>query len=190
MTWRLVLFTLGLCLPLASLAATVYRSTDAQGNVVFTDQPGQGRERIELPAVTVVPAPRATPPSAATQADAGQDNAASPANSGSPFMPYSRFRIVSPQDEATVPTGQAGNVQVQLGVDPPLREDHRVRLLVDGSISQSAMHTAAFMLTNLARGEHVLEAELLDASGEVRHRSAPVTLHVQRASVNLPQNPN
>ncbi|SDL48812.1 protein of unknown function [Modicisalibacter muralis] len=190
---RSMCLMLGLCLPLAGLqAASVYRSVDAQGNVIFTDKPIENSERIELEPLTVVPSPEPLS-SIPADSDEAADDAASGDSAGAvsgPFMPYSTFRIVSPQDEQTLPTGVAGNVQVELEIDPDLRDDHRVRLLLDGEISQSAMHTKAFMLTNLDRGEHRLRAELLDASGNVRHRSAPITLYVQRASVNLPANPN
>lgn len=190
---RLFCLLLGISLPWAGLeAATVYRSTDAQGNVVFSDQPVGNGERIELEPLTVVPSPEpVTEPTPAGERSA--DGATPRDDDGAatgPFMPYSTFRILSPQDGQTLPTGRGGNVQVELDIDPDLREDHRVRLLLGGEISQSAMHTKAFMLTNLDRGEHVLQAELLDAHGQVRHRSAPVTLFVQRASVNLPANPN
>ncbi|TFH87793.1 DUF4124 domain-containing protein [Billgrantia azerbaijanica] len=177
---------MGLALAAQAGATTVYRTTDAQGNVVFTDDPERGGERVELEPVTVVPsreagaAPRAQP-------ETTQRPESAP---GRPFMPYDRFRIATPADEETLPTGAAGNVAVELAIVPPLREDHRVRLLLDGRVSQSALHTDAFLLNNLPRGEHVLQAELLDAGGEVRHRTEPVTLYVQRASVNLPQNPN
>ncbi|MFC3284091.1 DUF4124 domain-containing protein [Litchfieldella rifensis] len=186
MKLRLVLVLLGICLPFAATATTVYRSTDAQGNVVFSDQPDQGAEPVELEPLTVVPSLEPD-----VVAPAGESRAGAPrSDTAAPFMPYSVFRIASPSNEETLPTGYAGNVQVELRIEPELREDHQVRLLLDGEVSQSAMHTSAFMLTNLERGEHVLQAELLDTSGEVRHRSAPVTLYVQRASVNLPQNPN
>ncbi len=36
-------------------AASVYRTTDAQGNVVFTDKPVDNAERIDLEPLTVVP---------------------------------------------------------------------------------------------------------------------------------------
>lgn len=194
MSIRSMCLILGMCLPLAGLqAATVYRTVDAQGNVIFTDKPIENSERIELEPLTVVPSPEPLSNASSNNTEAAGDstpsNNASFAASG-PFMPYSTFRIVSPQDEATLPTGVAGSVQVELDIDPDLRDDHRVRLLLDGQISQSAMHTRAFMLTGLERGEHRLRAELLDASGNVRHRSAPITLYVQRASVNLPANPN
>lgn len=186
---RFFCLLLGVSLPWASLdAATVYRSTDAQGNTVFSDRPNGNGERVELEPLTVVPAqePETRPEKAQSR---GSDADVSEA-SEAPFMPYSTFRIASPQDEATLPTGAGGDVEVELEIEPELREEHRVRLLVDGEISQSAMYTEVIMLTNLNRGEHVLQAELLDAQGRVRHRSAPVTLYVQRASINMPANPN
>jgi hypothetical protein len=183
---------LGLVLSLAAEAQSIYKTTDADGNVVFTDNPERGGEEVELAPLTVVPsrgevregdaAPRVE--GGGATAGGGEDGP------GQPFMPYDNFRIDAPGQEETLQTGEAGDLEVRLGIEPELRDDHRVRLLVDGEVSQSAMHTEAFMLTNLDRGEHVLQAELLDADGEVRHRTDPVTLYVQRASANLPQNPN
>lgn len=191
---RSVCLVLGIFLPLAGLqAASVYRTVDAQGNVIFTDKPIENSQRIELEPLSVVPSPEPLS-STSSSNDVAADDSAPSDNAGStasgPFMLYSTFRIVSPQDGETLPTGVAGSVKVELDIDPDLRDGHRVRLLLDGQIGQSAMHTKAFMLTGLERGEHRLRAELLDASGNVRHRSAPITLYVQRASVNLPANPN
>lgn len=183
----LVVLALGLAVSLAAQAQTVYRTTDAQGNVTFTDNPERGGEEVELTPLTVVPSREVRQEQAVPRVDGSGAAVASP---GQPFMPYDSFRILAPANEETLPTGHAGNVEVELDIVPELREDHRVRLLLNGRVSQSAMHTSAFMLTNLDRGEHQLQAELLDAGGEVRHRTSPVTLYVQRASVNLPQNPN
>jgi len=188
MNKALAVVALGLSLSLAAHAQTIYRTTDAQGNTVFTDNPEGGGEEVTLDSLTVVPSPgEATSMAPVAQGGRDETDTAAP---GQPFMPYDRFGILSPGQEETLPTGAAGNVQVNLGIQPALREDHRVRLLVDGRVSQSAMHTDTFLLNNLARGEHVLQAELLDGGGAVRHRSSPVTLYVQRASVNLPSNPN
>ncbi|MDI5891082.1 DUF4124 domain-containing protein [Halomonas rhizosphaerae] len=193
MNKALVILALGLSVSLAAQAQTIYRTTDAQGNAVFTDNPERGGEEVDLKPLTVVPGRgevREAESPAVIDGGGGESEGGASAGPGQPFMPYDSFGIRSPSQEETLPTGAAGNVQVILGIEPDLREDHRVRLLVDGRVSQSAMHTDTFMLNNLERGEHVLQAELLDASGAVRHRTSPVTLYVQRASVNLPQNPN
>ena len=181
--WAGGLLALLVLMPLCASAATVYRHVDEQGNVSYSDRPERG-EAVDLAPVTVVPA---RPQAPAASSGAARDKAAPPPPA---FLPYSTFRIASPKDEQTLPTGYAGNVQVELAIEPALRDDHRVRLLVDGQISQSALHTEVFMVTGLERGEHQLSVELLDADGRVRHRSEPVTLFVQRASVNLPRNPN
>ncbi|MCK0753380.1 MULTISPECIES: DUF4124 domain-containing protein [Halomonadaceae] len=179
---------LGLAMSLPAVAQTIYRTTDAQGNVVFTDDPGRGGEAVDLDPLTVVPSRPVQPLS---NASSGRPESTTRyGEPGQPFMPYDVFAIASPEQQTTLPTGAAGNVQVQLAIRPDLRDDHRVRLLVDGQVSQSAMHTDTFLLSNLNRGEHRVQAELLDASGAVRHRTSPLTLYVQRASVNLPSNPN
>ncbi|MDY7116507.1 DUF4124 domain-containing protein [Halomonas sp. SSL-5] len=165
----------------AAEAQKIYRTTDAQGNVVFTDNPDRGGEQVELAPVTVVPSTGEVRTGGAPRVEGAAAPSASP---GQPFMPYDSFRIVSPTHEQAFPVGAAGNITVDLGVEPGLREDHRVRLLVDGRVSQSAMHTTAFMVPNMNPGEHVLQAELLDAGGEVRHRTSPVTIYVLRANVN------
>nr|WP_299245775.1 DUF4124 domain-containing protein [uncultured Halomonas sp.] len=182
------------CLPFSGIeAATVYRSVDAQGDVVFTDTPSQDSQRIKLESLTVVPSQDSVPP-ASKAPETPAEKKASPQTSrnvaGGPFQPYSTFTILSPQDGYTLQTGYAGDIAIDIAVEPELRQDHRIRLLVDGGLSQPAMHTQAFMLKGLNRGEHTLRAELLDAQGNVRHRSDPVTLYVHRASVNLPSNPN
>lgn len=182
------------CLPLGAMeAATVYRGIDDQGNTVFTDTPTQDGQRIKLRPLTVVPSQEPVSSSSkAAEVPAEKKSAARSARgaSGDPFMPYSTFKIASPQDGYTLQTGYAGDIAVDIEIEPELRKDHRIRLLMDDEISQSAMHTQAFMLNGLNRGEHTLRAELLDAQGKVRHRSDPVTLYVHRASVNLPSNPN
>lgn len=177
---------LGLSFSLAAQAQTIYRITDAQGKVVFTDNPERGGEQVELAPVTVVPSRgevRTGEPAPRLEVGIAPAPRTSP---GQPFMPYDSFRMRSPTHEQAFPVGAAGNVPVELGVEPALREDHRVRLLVNGQVSQTAMHTTAFMVANMDPGEHVLQAELLDGSGAVRHRTSPVTIHVHRASVNRP----
>jgi hypothetical protein len=181
----IVLFLLGSLVAPMALATTIYRTTDAQGNVIFTDDPSRGGEPVELAPLTVIPSRiegrQAEPP----RVERGAPRASQ--SPGQPFMPYDAFRIRAPEHGADLPASYAGNLQVELAIEPELRPDHRVRLLVDGQVSQTAMHTRAFMLTDLPRGEYVLQAELLDAQGQVRHRTPPVSLHVHRASATQPQ---
>ncbi|KAA0010407.1 DUF4124 domain-containing protein [Billgrantia pellis] len=167
----------GVLLADMALATTIYRTTDAQGNVVFTDDPDSGGEPVDLAPLTVVPSRdgRLAPLSPPAGSEVPTNQAP-----GQPFMPYDTFRIRSPAQLTKLPASQAGNLQVELAIEPSLRPDHRVRLLVDGQVSQSAMHTSAFVLNDLDRGGYELQAELLDGRGEVRHRTPPVSFTVER----------
>ncbi|MGO2131825.1 MAG: DUF4124 domain-containing protein [Halomonas sp.] len=180
-------------------AQSIYQTIDRHGNVTFTDHPGHGGKQIHLPPLPLLPAmaPQQVAPAAvALQPVSGSGSGPesepgqSPTRPGLPFMPYDTFSISTPVNSQTLPLGAAGNAQVLLNIQPALRKDHRVRLLLDGQISQSAMHTTTFILSNLNRGSHQLQAELIDASGTVRHRTPAQIIHVQRASINMLRNPN
>ncbi|WP_445156629.1 DUF4124 domain-containing protein [Halomonas sp. E14] len=164
----------------SAFATTIYRTVDAQGNVIFSDNPERGGEAVQLAPLTVVPASAGERRSVVAPRVEGIAPRV-PAAPGQPFMPYDTFRIFSPRQGAALPASHAGNLQVALLIEPPLRTDHQVRLLVDGRVSQTALHTSAFMLSNLASGRYELQAELLDARGEIRHRTPPVSLVVERA---------
>ncbi|WP_353980141.1 DUF4124 domain-containing protein [Salinicola endophyticus] len=168
----------------AALAAPVYRHIDAQGNVVYSDRPASG-ERVELAPISVVDPQEA-------EGSAGVVSSVSPREMPAPeaAAAYTRFEIASPADGTTLPTGRAGDVQVRLVIQPPLASSDRVQLRVDGEVRQSPMRTQVFAVSGLARGEHQLLAEIVDAQGAVQLATPPVTLYVQRASVNLPANPN
>jgi len=161
------------------MAASVYRHVDADGNVVYSDEPQAGH-RVDLKPITVV-----DPVKTETRTRSAEPTAASAS-----AIDYARFTITSPSNGQTLPTGQAGNVQVKLAIEPALQQGDRVQLRVDGEVRQSPLHTSVFALSQLERGEHRLQAELVDAKGQVRLSTPAVTLYVQRASIHLPANPN
>ena len=144
-------------------AQTVYRVVDEQGRVTFTDNPDQGGEALELAPLQRVSASSASLPSRARRRVLGP-----------PFMPYDRFEIVYPPPEARVDSV----TQVDVAVSPGLRDDHQMRLRLNGEISQSALHSDAFWLANLPAGVHQLQAELLDAQGQVRHKTPIIRFQV------------
>ena len=155
-----------------ALGQTVYRVIDEHGNVTFTDNPGLGGEALELsPLPGLPPALRA-----ATDNHMNTPAVARPRGKpGQPFMPYDHFSIALPQQGSYVADGMTA---VEMAIAPPLREDHTVRLLVDGAISQSALHSDVFWLTGLSSGQHELQGELLDSSQRLQHRTAVVTVTV------------
>lgn len=163
---------------LASSAAlafgqTIFRVTDEHGNVTFTDNPDRGGEALTLAPLPSLPS---TLSSRDTSGLAPLPATARPRGKpGQPFMPYDHFKIALPQQGAPL---EEGMTAVEVAIAPPLRSDHHVRLLVNGEISQTALHSDVFWLTGLSAGRHELQAELLDSSQRLQHRTTPVTITV------------
>lgn len=152
-----------------SLAAqTVYRVVDEQGRVTFTDNPERGGE-----AVVLAPLPGVSSSSSALSPAASQPS--EKRSPGPPFMPYDRFTIAYPAHKARL---NSPATAVEIALSPALRDDHQLRLRLNGEINQSAMHSDAFWVANLPAGVHQLQAELLDAQGRVRHQTPIVRFHV------------
>lgn len=165
----IVALLLGALLAAPLSAQTVYRVVDEQGRVTYTDNPASGGDEVEVAPLPNVSSTRAATPKASVEAP----KRSAP---GRPFMPYDRFMIEKPRDNARL---ASPTTSVELSVSPRLRDDHQVRLRVNGEISQSALHSEAFWLANLPAGTHQLQAELLDSQGRVRHQTPSVHLIIE-----------
>lgn len=99
---------------------------------------------------------------------------------------YASIAIVQPANEATV-FDNAGNVEVKVALAPAADFDagDRILLLLDGQ--QAALQsTTQFRLSAVARGEHRLEARMVDRNGNTVLASAPVEFYVWQASRLFP----
>jgi hypothetical protein len=172
--------TLALCLLLASgiaQAQKVYKVIQPDGTVMFTDTPpadGSGEEVDVQPLNT-------TPP-LASPTEAFDDTPAAELEQG-----YSEFRITSPGDDAAI-RDNAGNVNVDLKINPSLRAGDTIELTLDGQSIGGGRKTA-ITLTNMDRGTHSLQALVKNASGKVVARSNSVTFTLQRRSKILQPSP-
>ena len=160
-------------------SADIYKYRDANGNIVYSDTPVEGAERVDI----VVYNP-ATPGESTAQ----QESSASSPHTTQDDEPVSySLAITSPVHDSTVPMGQE-TLSVSLALTPSAPVETTYRLLANGSpIAQGNQNT--FVLEQLYRGELVLTAEALDSDGEVIATAIAVTVHVKRASrriTNLP----
>lgn len=99
---------------------------------------------------------------------------------------YVSVRIVQPAKDATI-FDNAGNMEVTVALSPELRSDvgDRIAVILDGR--QAAVQAAAqFKLSGIARGEHTLEAQVVDGRGNILAASDPVKFHMWQASRLFP----
>ncbi|MDX1735226.1 MAG: DUF4124 domain-containing protein [Halioglobus sp.] len=155
----------------------IYRTTDADGNVVFTDTPpadGPAARPIEVqePNISAPPPEIAPPPKENAEPPQAEAEARSVA-------------ITAPGDETTIPKGP-GDFGVTASATPPLGAGETLQLLIDGEAHGEPQQAYKWALTNVLRGAHDLSVNLLSADGEVVATSDSVRVYVLRPSI-IPQ---
>lgn len=167
---------LGILLLLPQLgAAQIYKSTDEQGNVTFSDMPHAdgSSEQIKVRETNSAPPPEVIE-SLEPDSGAAEEAAAGPAYS---------VTITSPANESTIAMGP-GNFSVSATVEPGLSSGSLLQLFVDGSASGNPQSSNTWELTNVFRGAHDLSVAIVDKKGEQLAASEPVRVYVLRPSVN------
>ena len=91
--------------------------------------------------------------------------------------------IFKPKNQETV-HNNSGNVTVE--VMALLDPGHTVRLLIDGDRAAPDSRDLTFRLQGVERGEHTLQAVVLDRRGDVVKRSKAVTFFMWQASQQFP----
>ena len=167
--------TVAICLAQAhtTIAQQVYKVTDADGNVTFTDTPPASSDSI-------VETHSVMAPNSATPTETMRNPATLVTVEGS-----TRYdtRIVTPANNSTIPMGP-GNFTVQAALNPRLAPDENLQLLLDGEPVGAPQRIANWQLTNVYRGEHRLQVVRLDGSGTQRDTSAASTVYVMRPIVD------
>jgi hypothetical protein len=96
--------------------------------------------------------------------------------------------IVTPADEATV-FDDNGDVMVHTTIVPDLANGDRVQLLVDGLPAAPPATSLEFPLAGITRGQHLLQARIIDSTGNVGPVSSSSTFYVWEASLLFPNRP-
>lgn len=162
-------------------ATEVFISKDADGNIIFSDTPTPGSERHPVKPLPTVPAFAPTNEVEDATATAAPEKT-------SAFISYQQLMIVSPAVDTVIPTGAAGNLTLNVQLVPALQPQHHL-VLLDGQKIISQSSDTVFTLTNLSRGQHDFQAQVIDEQGQILIRSPIYSLHVKRASAlhNRPQ---
>lgn len=166
---RFLLLAIGVLLALPA-AAEIYKWTDANGHVVFSDQPHPGAQKLPEKEVPTFGAPKLP----AQPAPRKPEKAA--------FQGYDTIAIVQPKNNSAF-WDTAGEVTVETVLKPALRAGDKLVLNLDGKVAAKSTGGTTFQLSNVDRGTHTLELNVKDADGNALGSSAPVTFTIHRASI-------
>ena len=172
MQLRFIVILLGLFAS-GSALAQAYTWTDADGVVHYSDRPQPGATEVDLGKYSAPQSGslvRKPLPRRASNTDDGDTSAFS----------YNSLAVTSPAAEQTLWNIEA-TLSVSLALSPALQSGHRVRVYFDGTPQEVA--GLSFQLQEVYRGEHNLQAEVVDQAGNVLIRSQPSRFYVQQTSV-------
>ena len=168
-----------LAIPLAQAAEEVYRWVDEDGVVHYSDQPHPGAEKIRIESA---PAPGTRlPVNAAGPSRRGEAEQGDQQTDGS--FSYQGLTVSQPAAEETL-WNIGATLSVTLDLQPALRPGHRVRVYFDGEARE--VSGTQFTLDEVYRGVHNIQAEVVDANGNVMIRSQPNRFYVQQTTVVNP----
>jgi hypothetical protein len=173
--WRQLIAS-GLFASFAAGAAVVYKWTDAEGVVHFSDQPVPGAEKI----IT----------SGAASNGINSGVASGPATMPQPRNAQSQavaaMAIESPAKEQVFFNDDV--VPVRLHVEPGLQPSQTIAWNLNGQpLSDQGPKALSFGLSGLARGTYTLGATVTDSSTGASQSADSVTFYVRQPSELAPQ---
>lgn len=146
--------------------AQVYKSTDEQGNVTFSDTADANADEVHLsPPNTVKAVDIPTEPPTPTETAA--DDA---------------YVVVvsSPANDSVIANGLVG-FTVTTRISPKLASGHQLQLTIDGEVHSNSQGT--FRVDSISRGPHSLRVALINDKGAMLAQSSPVNVFAYRPSI-------
>jgi hypothetical protein len=160
----------------AAESAIVWKWVDDKGVTHYSDQPVPGATRIEVRSGNVADRPEevAPPPSAgASQQDAAVTR-------------YRNFEIWRPENDQVF-TNTAGQVNVEIRIEPAVQPMHTLNLYLDGKlVTGFARNALSYSLSGISRGTHNVTATVTDRAGKQIQESASVVFVVRQESIANP----
>jgi hypothetical protein len=173
--WKYIGLIFGLVV--SSAHAEIYRSVDANGNVLFSDMPAANAERVRLPPLSIVPGMSADDLARAnSRGDVAKQSASRPNSYKVSFTaPSANQSFRKPSDI----------IEVAVDTDVDLATGDQMSLFLDNA-PLTAGFNASIPTESLDRGAHVLTARVT-SNGRVLGEQS-VTVYVQQVSkMNQPQ---
>lgn len=160
-----------LCAALPALAQ-VYKTTDEEGRVIYSDRPSDSAEQVEL-----------KPTNSAPPIDARQRP--EPELDDLNKLPPYQVRITSPQPGTTLTPGERDLI-IGFEANQPLQPGLRFQLLSNGSPLGRSTTGNSITVPEIERGEHSLTVIIYDQNDRVLAESGAMSIYVHRTVAPKP----
>ncbi len=152
--------------------AGLYKGLDDEGNVVYSDTPFDDAEKMTLPPLTVVDAPKVK----AKEEVISEDEPAE--------TKYTSLTILSPKNDQVIWNEPALTVALQLKPALNTAQGHNTWLIMDGKPLVKNSTSLSLQIGRADRGEHTLQAQVRNKKGVILKRSQTVTVHIKNTVIS------
>jgi Domain of unknown function (DUF4124) len=157
----------------------IYKWTDAQGVIHYSDQPIPGAEKIFT-------ATSSSAGAAATARPNADPQNPTPKKTASAALTYTQFAIISPSADQTFFGDEV--IGVHLDLDPGLKADQAITWHLNGKqLDDQGPTTTQFSLPHLDRGTYVIAATITDQKTGESLSTDSVSFFVRQPSELSPQ---
>lgn len=153
--------------------AQIYKWTDSQGVVHFSDTPHTGAQAIDEQQIQ-----NYSPPKPAISSQSAMPLTASKEGV------YTNLAITQPTDQATIRNSQ-GYVVVTVNVEPKLFAGDKAQVVFDDKPQGAPQTKLLFQLNGIYRGSHTIAVQIVSADGQVVRTSPSITIFMQRPRVGM-----
>lgn len=156
----------------SAVHADIYKSVNKAGVIEYSDQPKEGSEKINVKNPQSITLPKASDvfQSQDLSDDSGDDNSS-----------YQSVTITQPADGSAFNSGN-GLVSISAETFPGLQPGHKMQLVMDGTPYNSNT-SGSFGLSNVDRGTHKVQINVINGAGETITSSDTTTFTVHRPQV-------
>ncbi len=140
---------------LSQSEATIYKTTDKNGEVTFSDIQSGSQKAEEVTVKPLNTINMAIPEEVVQEEEEKPETA---------DIKYKNLVITEPANETTF--RGVGAITVKAKATPVLQEKHKMKLLLDGNPVGKAQAGSLFVLENIHRGEHRITVQIVNASGK------------------------
>ena len=158
----------------SSLYAEIYKWTDDNGTVHFSDKSAPGAIKFDLNESKVVSSPKVSL----------ENTSIDTSKVLKKKIEYKQIYFIEPKANETIRDAE-GCFSVKIGLEPYLKNGDEIQLLVDGSPYEQIISSNNFTIKGLARGLHTLIARVINNKGVVVKSSHTIQVYMMPPKIGM-----
>ncbi|MDR3476520.1 MAG: DUF4124 domain-containing protein [Gammaproteobacteria bacterium] len=176
--WTLLFFSF------SCTAETIYKQTDKNGNIVYTDTPQQNAQAVIIPtdstaSISTVPTTIPSPPTKPSEPASASTSTSPSSAPDAPRVAYTTFILAAPADQETFQNQRL--IPIKVMIVPDLQSGDKTQLYLDGKPYGSPAEGSDLALNNVDRGSHTVSVVILSKDNTILKSSNSITINVQYA---------